>query len=65
MRPWICVDAIMPVPSDDEVDSAMRDAIAEAHRLGLTGVHDFRIGGCGGEPVGLSGLAAAAGQQAT
>ena len=38
------LDAVLPVPGDDEVDAAMRDAIAEAHRLGLTGVHDFRIG---------------------
>lgn len=38
------VDAVLPVPGDNEVDAAMRDAIAEAHRLGLTGVHDFRIG---------------------
>ncbi len=38
------VDAIMPRPTEAEIDAAMRDAIAEAHRLGLTGVHDFRIG---------------------
>jgi hypothetical protein len=38
------VDAYLPVPRDEDVDAAMRDAIAEAHRLGLTGVHDFRIG---------------------
>jgi hypothetical protein len=38
------VDAVLPQPTEDEIDAAMRDAIAEAHRLGLTGVHDFRIG---------------------
>ncbi len=38
------VDAVMPRPGDAEIDAAMRDAIAEAHRLGLTGIHDFRIG---------------------
>jgi hypothetical protein len=38
------VDAVIPAPADALVDAAMRDAIAEAHRLGLTGVHDFRIG---------------------
>jgi hypothetical protein len=38
------VDAVMPRPGSAEIDAAMRDAIAEAHRLGLTGVHDFRIG---------------------
>ncbi len=38
------VDAVLPQPTEAEIDAAMRDAIAEAHRLGLTGVHDFRIG---------------------
>jgi predicted amidohydrolase YtcJ len=38
------VDAVLPQPGTAEIDAAMRDAIAEAHRLGLTGVHDFRIG---------------------
>jgi hypothetical protein len=38
------VDAVLPQPSEAEIDAAMRAAIAEAHRLGLTGVHDFRIG---------------------
>ena len=56
------VDAIMPVPTDDEINSAMRDAIAEAHRLGLTGVHDFRTIGCGGGAGGLAGLAAPLGK---
>lgn len=39
------VDAVIPHASEAEVDAAMRDAIAEAHRLGLTGVHDFRSTG--------------------
>lgn len=38
------VDAVMPRPGSAEIASAMRDAMAEAHRLGLTGIHDFRIG---------------------
>ncbi len=38
------IDAVLPAPGEAEIDAAMRDAIAEAHRLGLTGVHDFRIG---------------------
>jgi hypothetical protein len=38
------LDAVLPQPTEAEIDAAMRDAIAEAHRLGLTGVHDFRIG---------------------
>ena len=39
------VDAVIPHASEAEVDAAMRDAIAEAHRLGLTGIHDFRSTG--------------------
>jgi predicted amidohydrolase YtcJ len=38
------VDAVLPQPGEQEIDAAMRAAIAEAHRLGLTGIHDFRIG---------------------
>lgn len=38
------VDAVLPQSGEAEIDAAMRAAIAEAHRLGLTGVHDFRIG---------------------
>lgn len=39
------VDAVIARETDDEIDSAMRAAMAEAHRLGLTGVHDFRSTG--------------------
>ena len=39
------VDAVIPRSTEAEVDAAMRDAIAEMHRLGLTGVHDFRSTG--------------------
>jgi hypothetical protein len=39
------VAAVVPRSSKAEVDSAMRDAMAEAHRLGLTGIHDFRTTG--------------------
>ncbi|MEA3336093.1 MAG: amidohydrolase [Chloroflexota bacterium] len=39
------VSAVAPKPGDDEIDLAMRDAIVEAHRLGLTGIHDFRSTG--------------------
>ncbi len=38
------VDAVLPQPGEPEIDAAMRAAMAEAHRLGLTGIHDFRIG---------------------
>jgi len=41
------VQAVMPQPSTAEVDAAMLAAMSEAHRLGLTGVHDFRIGDAG------------------
>ncbi|MEZ4768796.1 MAG: amidohydrolase [Caldilineales bacterium] len=39
------VDAVIPHATAPEVDAAMRDAIAAAHRLGLTGIHDFRSTG--------------------
>lgn len=38
------IDAVMPQPDAAQIDAALRDAIGEAHRLGLTGVHDFRSG---------------------
>lgn len=38
------VQAVLPAPDTATVDAAMRSAIAAAHRLGLTGIHDFRIG---------------------
>ena len=43
MRRWIWSMPSCLCPATTKIDSAMRDAIAEAHRLGLTGVHDFRI----------------------
>ena len=39
------VDAVIPRSTEAAVDAAMRDAVAEMHRLGLTGVHDFRSTG--------------------
>ncbi|MFQ5610961.1 MAG: amidohydrolase [Anaerolineae bacterium] len=42
----------VPPPSVAETDEALRQAIAAAHRLGLTGVHDMRImGGEDGPPA--------------
>jgi predicted amidohydrolase YtcJ len=42
----------MPPVSDEATDSAMKRAIKKVHRLGLTGVHDFRImGGDDGPPA--------------
>lgn len=46
------VRQVMPRPTNAAVDQAMRRAIAAAHRLGLTGVHDMRImGGADGPPA--------------
>ena len=46
------VRRVIPPPTTDETESAMRKAIADAHRLGLTGVHDMRImGGEDGPPA--------------
>jgi predicted amidohydrolase YtcJ len=44
-------DAI-PVPSEKETLPAMRDGFSLLHRMGLTGVHDYRImGGADGPPA--------------
>lgn len=46
------VSAVIPPPGEDEVLAAMRAAIPELHRLGLTGIHDYRLmGGADGPPV--------------
>lgn len=46
------VRAVIPPPSDDEVVAAFRDGFTALHRLGLTGVHDYRImGGADGPPA--------------
>lgn len=46
------VRAAMPAVSAADTDAAMRQAMAKVHRLGLTGVHDFRImGGEDGPPA--------------
>ncbi len=43
---------ILPTPTPDEADQAMRQAMVQVHRLGLTGVHDMRImGGEDGPPA--------------
>ena len=34
------VARVLPIPPDDLLDAALLDAQAEAHRLGLTGIHD-------------------------
>lgn len=34
------VSRVVPIPSPDDLDSALREAQTEAHRLGITGIHD-------------------------
>ncbi len=46
------VRRVIPPPTADETDEAMRQAMAALHQLGLTGVHDMRImGGEDGPPA--------------
>ena len=46
------VREVIPLPTDAETVTAMRDGFTELHRLGLTGVHDYRImGGADGPPA--------------
>jgi len=46
------VRVVMPTQTDSETDAAMRRAMGKLHKLGLTGVHDFRImGGEDGPPA--------------
>jgi predicted amidohydrolase YtcJ len=46
------VSRAIPPPTADETDRAMRKAMTDVHRLGLTGVHDMRImGGEDGPPA--------------
>ena len=43
---------VIPPPTEEETVAAMRDGFAILHRLGLTGVHDYRImGGADGPPA--------------
>jgi predicted amidohydrolase YtcJ len=46
------VSGVVPPPSDDETVACIREGILRLHRLGLTGLHDFRImGGADGPPA--------------
>jgi predicted amidohydrolase YtcJ len=46
------VRQVIPPPTAEETDEAMRQAMADVHQLGLTGVHDMRImGGEDGPPA--------------
>ncbi len=43
---------VIPSPTEEEAVTAIHDGFAELHRLGLTGVHDYRImGGADGPPA--------------
>lgn len=39
------VRKVIPPPTDSEMVAAVSDGFSELHRLGLTGIHDFRIMG--------------------
>jgi predicted amidohydrolase YtcJ len=46
------VSDVLPPPTEEETAGAMRDGFVILHRLGLTGVHDYRImGGADGPPA--------------
>ncbi|MFH1905880.1 MAG: amidohydrolase [Chloroflexota bacterium] len=46
------VREVIPPPTEDETLAALREGFTELHRLGLTGVHDYRImGGADGPPA--------------
>lgn len=48
LREWEAirlVQDIIPEPDDEIVVTALRESIAEAHRLGLTGIHEMRLEG--------------------
>ena len=46
------VTDVIPPPAEEETVEAMRDGFPLLHRLGLTGIHDYRImGGADGPPA--------------
>ena len=46
------VRQVIPPPNEEQTAQAIHNALAGLHRLGLTGVHDFRImGGADGPPA--------------
>lgn len=46
------VSELIPPPGEEETVQAMRDGFGILHRLGLTGIHDYRImGGADGPPA--------------
>ena len=48
LREWEAIrfiQDIIPEPDDETIVAALRESIAEAHRLGLTGIHEMRLEG--------------------
>jgi predicted amidohydrolase YtcJ len=48
LREWKAIRLIqdvIPEPDDETIVAALRESIAEAHRLGLTGIHEMRLEG--------------------
>ncbi|HID62497.1 MAG TPA: amidohydrolase, partial [Anaerolineae bacterium] len=48
LREWGAIrliQDIIPEPGDETIVAALRESIAEAHRLGLTGIHEMRLEG--------------------
>jgi len=48
LREWEAirlVQDIVPEPDDETVITALRESISEAHRLGLTGIHEMQVEG--------------------
>ena len=48
LREWEAirlVQDVIPEPDDETIVIALRESIAEAHRLGLTGIHEMRVEG--------------------
>ncbi|MFH1908594.1 MAG: amidohydrolase [Chloroflexota bacterium] len=45
------VREVIPTPTDDETVAALRDGFTELHRLGLAGIHDYRIMGGADGPL--------------
>jgi predicted amidohydrolase YtcJ len=46
------LSAVIPPPREDETLAAIREAMPELYRLGLTGIHDYRLmGGADGPPA--------------
>jgi len=48
LREWKAIRLIqdvIPEPDDETIATALRESITEAHRLGLTGIHEMRVEG--------------------